>query len=197
VRFVALAAAWAVLLAAGAATSLRAQQAELQVGAIGAWGAKDAYKGGVGGSLAILGGRVLYLGGTFVYYFGTTAQDTSGAAPMDVEVRSSLLTGDLGFQLPAGPFELLATVSFGAVKFRETVAPVGGLDTTEARKKAEFVFAPGLVATLPVGPFRLAAGAQYYFAGDPGFGDEFKSNSLVLTLRLILAVPIKVYPVAL
>jgi len=187
----------AVLLMGSGAQKIKAQQAELQIGAIGAWGTKDPYKAGVGGSVALLGGRVLYLGGTFLYYFGTTSQDTSGAVPTDVKVRSGLLTGDLGFQVPAGPLELLATISLGAVKFRQTVAPVGGLDTTEAQKKTEFVFAPGLVATLPVGPFRFAAGAQYYFAGDPGFSEDFKSNSLVLSLRLILAVPIKIYPVAL
>ena len=194
----ALVLAAALLPAITSPALLRAQQAELQVGAIGAWGGRGAYQGGGGGSLALVGGRVLYLGGRLVYFFGTTTEETVGTDFVTQEVRTSVLTGELGAQVPSGPFELLVTVGLGAAKFRQKVERQQGSaePTTDEQKKTEFLFVPGLAVTLPVGPLRFAAEAQYYLAGDPDFYEGFKSNSLVLSARVILAIPVKLYPVA-
>ena len=188
----------ALLTAIALPGMLRAQQAELQVGAIGAWGARDAYQAGVGGSLALVGGRVLYLGGRLIYYFGTTTEQTVGTDRVRQEVRTGIITGDVGAQVPAGPFEMLVTVGIGAAKFHQTVERQQGSaePTIDAQKKTEFLLAPGFAVTLPVGPLRFAVEAQYYLAGDPDFYEGFESNSLVLSARFVLAIPVKIYPIA-
>jgi hypothetical protein len=72
----------------------------------------------------------------------------------------------------------------------------GGDPTTDEQKETEFLLAPGFAVTLPVGPLRFVAEAQYYLAGDPGFYEGFNSNSLVLSARVVVSIPVKIYPVA-
>ena len=187
-----LAAAALSLAASGltlAAADAAAQTAELQLGALGGYGIQEPYRGGVGGSLGLLTFRLIYIGGSFTHYFGATVDE--GQPGSGADVRTNILTADIGINAPIGPFEVLFSSSIGSARF--SIKPEGADERSPDR---ELVFAPGVTLLLPVSRrIYLAGDVSYYFVGTPEVV-EIKTNSLAVGARFVVAFPLNVYPIA-
>lgn len=178
------------ILLVGMASRASAQSAELQVGAIGAYGPQERYRVAVGGSVGILAVRILYLGARFMHYFGTTTRLSDGSR--GVSLDTNIVTADFGIQVPAGPAEILGTISLGSARFFTQTA-----SQQERDSDREFVFAPGITVMYRVSRLIVAGDAQYYFTGTPEIEPGIRHNSLTLNLRVIMPFPINIYPIAL
>jgi hypothetical protein len=158
------------------ASTLTGQIGELHLGVVASHGTAGAYGPGAGVVVGIAPGRLVYVGARWSYQFGSTEAQ--------VRTRVQSFAADLGVQIPAGPLEVVPSLSLGALRYAQRAAG----STTHS---VEFLAAPGVSVEIPVARIALIPELQFYFAGKP---DELPvlvtHRGLLTSLRLV--VPIEV-----
>ena len=156
--------------------SLTGQIGELHLGVVANHGTPGAFGPGAGLVVGIAPGRLVYVGARWSYQFGSTQAQ--------VRTRVQSFAADLGVQIPAGPVEIVPSLSLGALRYAQRVAG----STTHS---VEFLAAPGLAVEIPVARIALIPELQVYFAGKPDNLTVPVTHRGVLT-SLRLVVPIEV-----
>ncbi|HET9707897.1 MAG TPA: hypothetical protein VFP39_06315 [Gemmatimonadales bacterium] len=168
-----------VLVAAVAlsrASSLAGQIGELHLGVVASHGTPGAFGPGAGLVVGIAPGRLVYVGARWSYQFGSTQAQ--------VRTRVQSFAADLGVQIPAGPVEVVPSLSLGALRYAQR----GAGSTAHS---IEFLAAPGLSVEVPLARIALIPELQFYFAGKPdNLPVPVTHRGLLTSLRLV--VPIEV-----
>lgn len=158
------------------ASPLTGQIGELHFGVVASHGTPGAYGPGVGLVAGVAPGRLVYVGARWSYQFGSTQGQ--------VRTRVQSFAADLGVQIPAGPVEIVPSLSLGALRYAQRAAG----STTHS---VEFLAAPGLSVEIPVAHIALIPELQVYFAGKPdNLAVPVTHRGLLTSLRLV--VPIEV-----
>jgi len=166
-----------------------AQIGVLQFGGVGSYGTGEPF--GAGGSLVagVAAGRIAYIGLRWTYHTGSTQLLGPAASPTEVTTRGQVFAMDLGVQIPVGRLEVVPSLSVGFVRFRQRArAPAaGGGSTVTAEHETEFLAAPGVSVSMPVGPLALIPELQYNFAGSPSnLPWRVPHRGLLASLRLVI-----------
>jgi hypothetical protein len=148
----------------------------LHLGVVASHGTPRAFGPGAGLVVGIAPGRLVYVGVRWSYQFGSTQAQ--------VRTRVQSFTADLGVQIPAGPVEVVPSLSLGALRYAQRGA---GSPT----HSVEFLAAPGLSVEIPVARVALIPEVQFYLAGKPSnLSVPVTHRGLLTSLRLV--VPIEV-----
>lgn len=159
------------------ASSLTGQIGELHLGVVANYGTAGAFGPGAGLVAGIAPGRLVYVGVRWSYQVGSTQAE--------VRTRVQSFAADLGVQLPAGPVEVVPSLSLGALRYAQRAAG----NTTHSA--VEFLAAPGLSVEIPVARVALIPEVQFYLAGKPSnLSVPVTHRGLLTSLRLV--VPIEV-----
>jgi hypothetical protein len=163
-------------LALPGASSLTGQIGELHLGVVASHGTPGAFGPGAGLVVGIAPGRLVYVGARWSYQFGSTQAQ--------VRTRVQSFAADLGVQIPAGPVEVVPSLSLGALRYAQRAA--GG-----STHSVEFLAAPGLSVEIPLAGIALIPEVQFYLAGKPSnLSVPVTHRGLLTSLRLV--VPIEV-----
>ncbi len=167
--------------------NLAAQLGEAQFGAIASYGTSSAWHGGAGLIAGVGAGRLIYIGARWVYYFGSSAVQTDTGGTFQVRDRAQTFAADVGLQYPAGPVEVVAGVTIGAVRFTQQAEPVSaGTGTPQSSAGLEFLLAPNLSVQLRVSRFLLIPEFVYSFAGAPDLRWPVDQQGPLLSLRVVM-----------
>ncbi len=159
-----------------------AAQVGAEIAVMGGQASSTALRNGLGGQVVILiPNTPLTVGGRFLRHWGD-ASFLDGNTIVDEENDATAWFGELGLRTEAAGIELGATFNAGTAKFTQALTPVG--DTTTVRETNEFTFAPGISATLPLGPVRVGGEIHYFIGGDPGFQTTFDNRDFIFYFRL-------------
>jgi hypothetical protein len=165
-----------VAVALSGASALTGQIGELHLGVVASHGTPRAFGPGAGLVIGIAPGRLVYVGARWTYQFGSTQAQ--------VRTRVQSFAADLGVQIPAGPVEVVPSLSLGALRYAQRAA---GIHT----HSVEFLAAPGLSVEIPVARVALIPEVQFYLAGKPSnLSVPVTHRGLLTSLRLV--VPIEV-----
>lgn len=158
------------------ASSLTGQIGELHLGVVANYGTPRAFGPGAGLVVGIAPGRLVYVGVRWSYQVGSTQAQ--------VRTRVQSFAADLGVQIPAGPVEVVPSLSLGALRYAQRAAGI-------ATHSVEFLAAPGLSVEIPVARVALIPEVQFYLAGKPSnLAVPVTHRGLLTSLRLV--VPIEV-----
>lgn len=164
------------VVALSSASSLAGQIGELHLGVVASHGTPGAFGPGAGLVVGIAPGRLVYVGARWSYQFGSTQAQ--------VRTRVQSFAADLGVQLPAGPVEVVPSLSLGALRYAQR----GAGSTAHS---IEFLAAPGLSVEIPLARIAIIPELQFYFAGMPdNLPVPVTHRGLLTSLRLV--VPIEV-----
>ena len=181
---------WGVAVALAPAllpANLAAQLGEAQFGAIASYGTGSAWHGGAGLIAGVGAGRLIYVGARWVYYFGSSAVRTDTGGTFEVRDRAQIFAADVGLQYPAGPAELVAGVTIGAVRFAQHAEPVSpGTGAPQSVSRVEFLLAPNLSVQLRVSRFLLIPEFVYSFAESADMRWPVDHQGPLLSLRVVM-----------
>jgi len=164
------------VVALSGASLLPGQIGELHFGVVASHGTPGAYGPGAGLVVGIAPGRLVYIGARWSYQFGSTQAQ--------VRTRVQSFAADLGVQIPAGPVEVVPSLSLGALRYAQRAAG-------STAHSVEFLAAPGLSVEIPVAHIALIPELQFYFAGKPdNLPVPVTHRGLLTSLRFV--VPIEV-----
>ncbi len=168
-----------------------AAQIGAEIAVMGGQASSTALRNGVGGQLVLLiPNTPLTVGGRFLRHWGDEPTFRSGTNFIVGENDASAWFGELGLRTEAAGIELGATFNAGTVKITQTKRSGTGTDPTtfwtEEAEANEFTFAPGISATLPLGPVRVGGEIHYFIGGDPGFRAPFGNRYFIFYFRLSL-----------
>ena len=157
------------------ASAVTGQIGELHLGVVANYGTPGTFGPGAGLVVGIAPGRLAYVGARWSYQVGS----------MQAQVRTRVqsFAADLGVQVPAGPLEIVPSLSLGALLYTQRAAG-------STRHSVEFLGAPGLSVEIPLGHIALIPELQVYFAGKPDLPQPVTHRGLLTSLRLV--VPIEV-----
>ena len=171
---------------------LAAQLGEVHLGGLVSYGSGNAYQAGAGLIGGISAGRVVYVGARWVYYTGDSGEESNGFGTFTVEDRVDLYAADVGAQYPAGPVEIVAGITIGAVRFSQQSQPIPGQGTgaAESAVATEFYLAPSLSVQVRVLQLLLIPEIMYPLSGSPDLAWPVDHKGPVFSVRLV--VPIEV-----
>ena len=155
--------------------ALTGQIGELHFGVVASYGTPRTFGPGAGLVAGIAPGRLVYVGARWSYQVGATQAQ--------VRTRVQSYAVDLGVQFPAGPLEIVPSLSLGALRYAQR-------STGITRHSVEFLAAPGLAVEIPLAHVALIPEVQAYFSGKPDVPQPLTHRGLLTSLRLV--VPIEV-----
>lgn len=178
-----------LLLACVTPATARAQLGELHFGLIAGYGAPESYRSGAGVTVAAVPGRLFYMGLRYVHHWGSTTETSDGSTPVQYETTSSVITADLGVDIPVGPAELVAGASIGTTRFHQLgqrlgVAGVAGEPFTETAW--EFTVSPTVTVYFRAGRILVAPELSWSLAGDPDFVMHASHRGPIFYLKLVV-----------
>lgn len=162
-----------------------AQLGEVQVGALASVGARAVHGTGAGLVLGIAAGRIIYVGGRWTYQFGRAGGADAQEGTTAPTSRVQLFGVDGGILLPAGPFELVPGVSFGAAWFAQRAAGV-----SSHQRAWEFFVAPSLAVHARLAGLVFIPEFQHVLTGNPNLPEPVARRGPLFVLRLVLPIEV-------
>jgi hypothetical protein len=166
-----------------------AQIGVLQFGGVGSFGTGEPFGAGGGLVAGVAAGRIAYIGLRWTYHTGSTKLRGPASPQTEVTTRGQVFAIDLGVQVPVGRLEVVPGLSVGFVRFaqRARTPAAGGGSTVIAGHEIEFLAAPGMSVSVPVGPMALIPELRYTFAGSPSnLPWRVPHRGLLASLRLVI-----------
>ena len=181
---------WHAALALGQAllpASLTAQLGEVHLGVLAGYGTAGAYGPGAGVIVGVAAGRLAYVGARWTYFFGDTGTQSDTSGTFTVEDRVQMFAADLGLQYPAGPVEIVAGLTIGAIRLAQRATPVApGTGATTAEVGVEFLAAPNVSVQLRALGLLVIPEVMYTFTGAPDLRWPVDRRGPVFSLRVVL-----------
>ena len=166
---------------------LTAQLGEVHVGMLAGYGTAGAYGPGAGLIVGVAAGRLAYVGVRWTYFFGDTWTQSDTSGTFTVEDRAQVFAADLGLQYPAGPTEIVAGVTIGAIRFAQHATPLPpGTGAGGTQVKAEFLAAPNVSVQLRALGLLVIPEVMYTFAGAPDFTWPVQRRGPVFSVRVVV-----------
>ena len=168
-------------------TCLTAQLGEVHLGMLAGYGTAGAYGAGAGLIVGVAAGRLAYVGVRWTYFFGDTRTHSGTGGTVTVEDRAQVFAADVGLQYPAGPTEIVAGVTIGAIRLAQQVTPVpSGTGAASTEVAVEFLAAPNVSVQLRALGLLVIPEVMYTFTGAPDFRWPVDRRGPVFSVRVVL-----------
>ena len=168
-------------------TCLTAQLGEVHVGMLTGYGTAGAYGPGAGLIVGVAAGRLAYVGGRWTYFLGDTGTQSDTGGTFAVEDRAQVFAVDVGVQYPAGPTELVAGMTIGAIRLAQHATPVPtGTGAASTEVAVEFLAAPNVSVQLRALGLLVIPEVMYTFTGAPDFRWPVDRRGPVFSVRVVV-----------